>query len=144
MSLVDAFNESWGWTGIVAERIRAQSPMGHLVLSDEDEQFYYLDTDGMAIIPLGTQVDAEAHLALEEVQELWWGGDLVEAGKALLGEPPEGSVLSLKPEALIQGQYVPENLWIIPLEELIAFTGAVARQIKDLPDGAQIKFEVTD
>ncbi|MEO0871889.1 MAG: hypothetical protein AAFY19_08025 [Pseudomonadota bacterium] len=144
MSLVDVFNESWSWTGITAKRVRAQSPMGHLILSDENEQFFYLDPDGMVIVPLGTKAEAEAHLAQADAQELWWGGDLVEAGKALLGEPPEGSVFSLKPEAMVQGHYAPENLWIISLEELIAFTGDLARQIKDLPDGMQIKFEVTD
>ena len=144
MSLVEVFNESWSWTGVTASRVRAQSPMGHLILSDEAEQFFYLDPDGMAIIPLGDEADAEVHLAKEDAQELWWGGEIVRTAKERLGEPPEGSVYSLKPPALVQGHYAPENLWIIALEELIAFTGDLARQIKDLPDGAQIKFEVTD
>jgi hypothetical protein len=30
------------------------------------------------------------------------------------------------------------------LDELIRFTGDLAQQIKDLPDGSQIQFEVTD
>ena len=144
MSLVDVFNDSWSWTGVTANRVRAQSPMGHLILSDKEEQFFYLDPDGLVIVPLGSQVDAEAHLAESDAQELWWGGELVNEAKAILGEPPEGSVYSLKPEALVQGNYSPESLWIISLEELIAFTGDLACQIKDLPDGVQIKFEVTD
>ena len=144
MSLVDIVNENWGRTGIEVSRVRAQSPMGHLVLSDAQENFFYLDPDGMAIIPLGSRQEAQAHLDSEEAQELWWGGELIATARETLGEPPEGSVFSLKPRALIEGQYAPENIWIISLEELIAFTGDVARQLKDLPDGAQIKIEVTD
>ncbi|MEM6908601.1 MAG: T6SS immunity protein Tdi1 domain-containing protein [Pseudomonadota bacterium] len=144
MSLVDVFNESWSWTGFTASRVRAQSPMGHLILSDAEENFVYLDTDGLSLIPLGSREEAEAHLAQEEAQDLWWGGDLIANAREKLGEPPEGSVFSLTPAALIEGRYELENIWIISLEELIAFTGQAARQLKDVPDGAQIIIEVTD
>ena len=144
MSLVDAVNENWGWSGVSVTRVRAQSPMGHLVLSDAEDQFFYLDPDGMAIIPLGTRDEAQEHLDGEEAKELWFGGELLAKGRELLGEPPEGSVITLKPDALVEGRYTPENLWILPLEELIHFSGSIARQIKDLPDGSQIQIETVD
>lgn len=143
MSLVEAVNDGWGWTGLTAVRLIAQSPMGHLVLSDPDHSFFYLDPDGMAIIPLGTEAEAKAHLASDEARELWSGGALVVEGLKRFGEPPEGSVFTIKPHAMIEGHYEPENLCIMPLDELIRFTGDVAQQIKNLPDGSQIQFEVT-
>ena len=144
VNLVGAVNEAWGWTGITASRIWAQSPMGHLLVSGPDEQFFYIDPDGMAVLPLGTKEEAQAHLDGQEANELWWGGDLVEKARAILGEPPEGSVINLKPEKLIEGDYSPENMWTWPLIELVHFTGSVAEQIKDLPDGSQIKLEIVD
>ncbi|WP_296722215.1 hypothetical protein [Erythrobacter sp.] len=144
MSLVEAVNEGWGWTGLTATRVVAQSPMGHLIVANADETLFYLDPDGMAIIPLGTEAEAQAHLASDEAKQLWSGGALVEEGKKLFGEPPVGSVFTIKPHAMIEGRYEPENLCVMPLDELIRFTGDVAQQIKELPDGSQIQFEVTD
>ncbi|QFT78816.1 T6SS immunity protein Tdi1 domain-containing protein [Erythrobacter sp. THAF29] len=144
MSLVETINEAWGWSGITITRVRAQSPMGHLVVSDADDCFYYLDPDGMAIIALGSREDAQAHLDDEEAKQLWFGGELVASAREVLGEPPEGSVLTLKPHAMLAGEYAPENMCILPLEELIAFSGQIALQLKDLPEGAQFEIKVTD
>jgi hypothetical protein len=144
VSLVKAVNEGWGWTGLTAARVLAQSPMGHLVLSDAEDKFFYLDPDGMAIIPLGTEAEAKAHLASDEAKELWSGGALVAEGYKRFGNPPEGSVFTIKPHAMIEGRYEPESLCVMPLDELIRFTGDVAQQIKDLPDGSQIQIEMTD
>ena len=144
MNLVALFNEHWGWSGHAASRVRATSPMGHVLFSDENDRFFYLDPDGMMIVPLGSKDDAQAHLDEPEANELWWGGDLVAKARELLGEAPEGSVYTLKPHAMVAGEYAPENMCILPLEELIAFSGDIARQLKDLPEGAQIRLEVKD
>ena len=144
MNLIKTINSYWGWTGVVAERVRAQSPMGHLLISDAQDSFYYIDPDGMAIVALGSREQAQAHLDEPEANQLWCGGELVESARGLLGEPPEGSVFALKPHAMLAGEYAPENMCIMPLEDLIAFSGDVARQIKDLPDGSKIRIEVTD
>lgn len=144
MSLVEAVNIGWGWTGLTATRVLAQSPMGHLVLSDAEDRFFYLDPDGMAIIPLGSEAEAKTHLASDVAKELWSGGALVTEGYKRFGNPPEGSVFTIKPHAMIEGRYEPESLCVMPLDELIRFTGDVAQQIKDLPDGSQIQIEVTD
>ncbi|WP_379554393.1 hypothetical protein [Qipengyuania sp. DGS5-3] len=144
MSLAETINENWGWTGITVERVRAQSPMGHLLISDAEDQFFYLDPDGMAIVPLGGREDAQAHLDEPEANQLWWGGDLVARAREILGEPPEGSVFTLTPHAMVAGEYAPENMCILPLEEVVAFSGMVAQQLKDLPEGAQFELKVTD
>lgn len=144
MTLVEVVNEAWGWTGLTARRIVAESSMGHLVLTDTEDRLFYLDPDGMALIPLGTEAEAQAHLASEEAKELWSGGALVTEARKRFGEPPEGSVFTIKPHAMIEGRYEPESLCVMPLDELIRFTGDVAQQIKDLPDGSPIQLEVTD
>jgi len=144
VNIVEAVNEAWDWAGVTATQVIAQSPMGHLVLSDAEDRFFYLDPDGMAVIPLGSEAEAASHLSSDEAKELWSGGELVAEGLKRFGEPPVGSVFTIKPHAMIEGRYEPENLCVMPLEELIRFTGDVAQQIKDLPDGSQIQFEVTD
>ena len=118
--------------------------MGHLVISDSEGRFHYLDPDGMSVVPLGSQDDAQAYLDEPEAKELWWGGELVSRAREVLGEPPEGSVISLKPHAMVAGEYSAENMCILPLEELIAFSGSIAEQLKDLPDGSQVQLKIVD
>ena len=85
MSLVEAINDGWGWTGIQAAQVHDQSPMGHLIFSDAEECFYHLDADGMRIETLGTADAVQAHFAAPEVQELWSGGALVDGARERCG-----------------------------------------------------------
>ena len=144
MSTLDALRYGWGWTEIAFAEVHQVSPMGHLLLSDADGCFYYLDPDGLRIEALGHEQAARAHLACDETREVWHAAALVEAARERLGEPPEGSVYTLTPIALLQGDYSHDNLWILSLDELLRFTGDIARQIKDLPDGAQYRIEISD
>jgi hypothetical protein len=45
---------------------------------------------------------------------------------------------------VLGGEYIISNIKTAPLIELIRFSGDLANQIKDLPDGAQIQLKVID
>jgi hypothetical protein len=144
MSVLEALKAGWGWTEIEFAEVQHVSPMGHLLLSDADGCFHYLDPELQTIEALGNEEAARAHFAMDETKKVWQAASLVEAARERLGECPEGSVYSLTPLALLAGDYSPDNLWIISLEELIRFTGDVARQTKDLPDGTEYRIEIGD
>ena len=44
---------------------------------------------------------------------------------------------------MLGGAYDTANFAMITRRELLAFSGDVAKQVKDLPDGASVKFEWT-
>lgn len=144
MTVLDALRDGWGWTEIAFAEVHAVGPTGHLLVSDTDRCFHYLDPELGTIDALGSEQAARAHLAREDVREVWEARALVEAARERLGDCPEGSVYTLTPAALLKGDYAPGNLWICRLEELVRFTGDVARQIRDLPDGAQYRIEISD
>jgi hypothetical protein len=144
MSPLDALRSGWGWTGIDFAEIQAVSPMGHLLFTDTDGCFYYLDPGLLAITPLGNEAAARAHFTQEETELIWRALPLVEAARKRLGECPEGSIYSPGPLALLEGRYEAEELCILPLAELIGFTGDVARQIKDLPSGSKYRIKIVD
>jgi hypothetical protein len=54
----------------------------------------------------------------------------------------EGRCYCLKQPAVIGGTYEAANLGTISLHELISFSGAMAQQIKDVPDGGPIQIEI--
>jgi hypothetical protein len=142
--VLEAVNEGWRWAGTTFVAIHAQSRMGHLVLSDAEGCFHYLDTDGMEMIPLGNKTALDAHFADPENLALWEAQSLIEPARERLGDPTEGHVFNLSPTDWIEGNYAPERMCHLPLKEIVFLSGDFARQLKDLPDGSQIQIEIGD
>jgi len=70
--------------------------------------------------------------------------NLVTQAKELLGPLIEGRKYCLKIPGVLGGEYGGSNLATVPLVELVRFSGDVAKQIKDQPNGAQVQFKITD
>ncbi len=144
-ALIDAVREGWGWTGIDAAAVTAVSPFGHLIVRDGGGAFWHLDPEMRTLERVGEDEPALfAYMRKPDVREVWEADALVEAARALLGEPGDGRCYSLKTMALLKGDYAHENLCTIPIAELIAFTGDFERQTHELPDGAQVRLKVID
>jgi len=69
---------------------------------------------------------------------------LVGIATAALGAPSAERCFCLKTPGLLGGEYAITNVGLITIAELIAFSGDVASQIRDLPDGTKVKFKVVD
>jgi len=89
-------------------------------------------------------VEFDALWANETSQVDWRMTRLVEIAQATLGPVDADSCYCLKMPAALGGAYDAVNVGTITRRELLAFTGDVAEQLKDVPDGANIKFEWTD
>ncbi|EIZ78224.1 hypothetical protein WSK_3199 [Novosphingobium sp. Rr 2-17] len=139
---VNALNAAWGWTGVRFAEVVAHSLMGHLVVVDADDGYHYVDPDLGNVVPLGDETAAKEHMDKRETQVLWRANTLVDAAVKRLGPVAMGEVYSLTPQALIAGDYAPENLIRVDLIDLIFTTGDIARQVRDLPDGAPVQLKV--
>jgi len=69
---------------------------------------------------------------------------LVEKAQEHLGPLTEGRKYCLVTPGVLGGEYAISNIKTVPLIELIRFSGDLANQIKDLPDGAQVQLKVVD
>ncbi|WP_290697812.1 T6SS immunity protein Tdi1 domain-containing protein [Lacinutrix sp.] len=76
--------------------------------------------------------------------EDWEMKTLVSFSKDYLGELKENEKFCLKLAGVLGGRYEAENLGKISFIELISFSGNLARQIKDLPDGAKFELKIED
>ncbi len=79
-----------------------------------------------------------------EFQADWEMTRLTAEARAILGEPGEGRCFCLKVPAVLGGDYEIANIGQISLIELIGFSGDVAQQIDDLPDGTPVEFKIID
>jgi hypothetical protein len=145
LALVDVVREHWGWTGVAPAQVTATSPFGHLVVKDEDGAFWYLDPEIRELNRIADDDSGLARYFSDKVVRFTWDATvLVAAAHERLGPPGEGSCYSLKPHALLQGDYAPENLCILPIAEVVGWTGDVERQTRHLPQGASFALKVVD
>ncbi len=70
--------------------------------------------------------------------------ELVRLAHEKLGPLENGHRYCLKIPAILGGDYGEENLATLALGELIGFSGHVADQIRDLPEGAKLEFKFTE
>jgi hypothetical protein len=69
---------------------------------------------------------------------------LAEEAAAVHGMRPDVRRFCLKIPAVLGGAYAVENVGTIAVAELLHFSGDVAQQIRDLPDGTQESFRFVD
>jgi hypothetical protein len=74
----------------------------------------------------------------EEFVRDWEMAVLVERAQAALGPSIEGEVYFLVIPGLLGGKYAEENIRKIPLRQLLAYSGDMAQQIDDVPDGGTV------
>jgi len=143
--LVDDVRDYWSFTGILPQRIMAVSPFGHLIVRDHERRFWYLDPELRTLEMVADDEAALVHyMEQPDVREIWEAAALVEQASALLGPPPPGRCFSLKPMALLAGDYASKDFWHPTVSELIRFSGSVAEQTRDLPEGAKYQIKVVD
>ncbi len=139
-----ALRQAWGWTHVDFAEIVGQSLMGHLLVIDCAGTYHYLDPDLLNLTALGGEAAARAHMAQDETKLIWRADALVDAATERLGFTAMGEVYSRTVSALLSGDYGHEHLLRISLVELIYLTGDLARQVHDLPDGAQVQVKVIE
>lgn len=144
MSIIEAVRTAWAWCGIDAVEVVGENDFGNLIVRDAVGSYWRLCPED-----LYCKVIAEDRqtldVLLKDQQFLhdWYMSGLVDQGLQRLGVLPEGRKYCLKIPGVMGGEYGGDNLATIGLQELVLVSGDIAQQIKDIPDGAQVRLKVT-
>lgn len=144
MDLIEVVAQAWGWTGIESEEVVGQNDFGNLIVRDRRGTYWRICPE-----ELYCKVVANDRLELEAVsrdQEFlgdWHMSKLVAQARKKLGALQDGRKYCFKIPAVLGGAYEDENLGTIALSELIMFSGDIARQVAQLPDGTRVKLRFT-
>lgn len=145
MNLVEELWESWGWVGLEPMEVVGENDFGNLIIKDKESKYWRLCPE-----ELSCEVVAQNRKELDDLshnQEFlhdWYMKKLVLEAQEKLGPLTEGRKYCLKIPAILGGEYGGPNLATLPLVELVRFSGDAAKQIKDLPNGTQVQFKITD
>jgi len=145
MKLIEAIRESWGWAGIEPVEVVGENDFGNLIIKDEAGQYWRLrpeECNCEVIAQNRSELDALSRdqAFLHE----WYMTELVSMAKERFGSLSEGRKYCFKCPTVLGGAYGADSMATAPLVNLVNLSGDIARQIKDVPDGAQVRARVVE
>jgi hypothetical protein len=145
MTVIDEIREAWGWVGLSPEDVVGENDFGNLMIKDSEGRYWRLCPEDLYCTLVAA--NREELKALSQDQEFlrdWYMPALVNEAVTKCGALEEGKKYCLKIPGPLGGEYGGDNLATISLLELIRASGHIAREIRDLPDGAQVRLKVVD
>ena len=145
MSVIDQVRAAWSWVGIDPVEVVGENDFGNLIVKDTSGRYWRLSPEECSCeVVASNREDLDVLSKNQEFLRDWNMSALVDYAFKRHGVLPEGRKYCLKIPGVLGGEYGGDNIATISLEELIGASGYIAKQIKDLPDGSQIKLRVTD
>lgn len=145
MSVIDQVRAAWSWVGIDPVEVVGENDFGNLIVKDTSGRYWRLSPEECSCeVVASNREDLDVLSKNQEFLRDWNMSALVDYAFKTHGVLPEGRKYCLKIPGVLGGEYGGDNIATISLEELIGASGYIAKQIKDLPDGSQIKLRVTD
>ncbi len=142
---------AWQWLLDEPWRPLLCSRVGGLFLEKEQGGVLWLEAGSGTLEAIATDPDQfhatmRKHSAgVTETFDYWFLPGLVaalhEAGKIAKDDRCYGMTI---PPVFKGGVYSVDNMFVLPAREWFSWTGDLHRQLADLPDGATVRFQVTD
>jgi uncharacterized protein (DUF433 family) len=141
-SMLDIIRKAWGWIGLEPAEVVATSAFGNLIVRAADGTYWRICPEELSCEQVAHHTDEFAALSGEAAFQADWDmSRLVGLARQVFGQLPEGQCYCLKLPAVLGGKYEVANIGAISLSELILFSGDLADQLKDVPDGGQIRIQ---
>ena len=145
IEIIKHINESWSWTGLSASHIIQINDFGNIIIEDKNGHIWRLCPEDLSCTVIAeNSAEFEILKKSEEFIIDWEMKNLIEMAYSKLGALSTDRKYCLKIPSILGGTYTSDNLGIIKFLELISASGSLALQIKDLPNGSEVKLIVTD
>ena len=145
MNIINEIIASWGWVGVKPTEIVAENEFGNLILKDAEDKFWRLCPEDVYCEVVAESIDDYNKLINDdEFLHDWNMTVMVNEATEILGTLKEGYKYCMVIPGVLNGEYNGTNFKTAPLVEIIRLSGDLGKQIKDLPDGAEIKLKVID
>ncbi|MDI3335238.1 DUF1851 domain-containing protein [Defluviimonas aestuarii] len=142
LASVDA---AWGWAMPHARRIIATNSFGNVLIEVGDGAVWRIIPEELSCTRIAPDLASFDALNEEaDFREDWEMTRLVEMAEKSCGVLQPDTVYHLVIPAVLGGQYTTDNIQRISLSELVSVSGDMARQIDNLPDGAQVAIKVVE
>lgn len=145
MNIIQEIRESWGWVGLDPVGLVGENDFGNLMIEDSQGRFWRLCPEDLYCeVVAKNREDLDRLSKDQEFLKDWYMQALVELASQHLGPLNKGTKYCFVTPGVHGGEYAISNIKTASLTALVRFSGDLARQIKDLPDGANIQLQVVD
>ncbi len=143
--LLTAVAEGWGWKLGKPVEILATNLFGNAIVKNDAGQFFRIMPEEWQCELIATSAcELEEKRKSPEFVHDWMMKRVVEVAERAHGPLADGQVYFLVTPGILGGKYDAENIRKISLRELLAYSGDMAQQIDDVPDGEQIRIVVKE
>ena len=143
--MIAKINKFWNWIGFNATRIIQTNEFGNVIFKTDKNEYWRICPEEINCEKIAKSDSEFDRISTDpEFIEDWKMTNLVDTAKSELGELAENQKYCLKMPAVIGGKYEKSNFGIINFSKLIAFSGDLGFQIKDLRDGQKIKLKINN
>ncbi len=145
MNIIETIKAAWGWAGIKPVEVVAENEFGNLIIKDEQDRFWRLCPEDVYCKVIADSI-YEYNKLIQDDDFLndWNMTVMVNEATEILGPLEEGYKYYLVIPGVLDGEYGGENLKTAPVVKIIEFSGDLGRQIKNMPDGAEIQIKAID
>lgn len=145
MTLVDEIRHAWNWIGLDPVEVVCENDFGNLVIKDSDGKYWRLcPEDCRCEVVASNREELDCLSVDQNFLHDWYMKSVVALAADKCGPLDEGRKYCLKIPSLLGGSYEADNMATISLVELVRFSGHLARQTSELPDGAKVKLSVVE
>ena len=141
-NLLEVIRESWGWTGLEPADVVAENSFGNVIAIDIHGNYWRICPEECYRKKIAeTDEGFSAVATRDDFREDWEMERIVQVAQQTLGPPSDGRCYCLKLPAPLGGVYDATNYGTVSRTELISFSGSIAEQMKDVPNGSEVKIE---
>ena len=145
MSIIEEIASAWGWAGIQPEEVVGENDFGNLIVKDVAGKYWRIcPEDVYCEVIANNRDELDALSTNQEFLADWYMHTLVEQAEEKLGPLGEGRKYHFVIPGVLGGEYGAGNFQTVPLVAQVRFSGDLGKQIKELPDGAQVKLKVIE
>lgn len=134
---------AWASVLPVAVTVLRTNLFGDVFLADQTGAVHMLERGACSATQI-TGSEEEFWRKVDDDTEGWQLRALADACRRASKPLGDGQCYAFTTLPVFGGAYVVENIWVGPWNDWFSFTAEVFEQIKDLPDGAKIKFKIVD
>lgn len=143
--MIDLVNQSWSWTGIEPEEIIDENDFGNLLIKDVHDRFWRICPEDVYCKVIADSISEYNELIeTEAFVEDWNMTTLLNEVIELLGELKPGYKYHMSIPGVVGGEYIASNFKMVPVKDMMLYSGDLGLQIRDLPDGSDIDFRIIE
>lgn len=142
MNILKEIKHAWGWIGIDPIEVVTENDFANLILKDSNDQFWRLCPEDLYCEVVAKSIEEYNELIQnQEFVDDWFMDSMVAEAKKTLGDLKANCKYYMVIPGVMDGEYGGSNVKMASFIEIIKVSGDAAKQIKDLPDGAEIKLK---